>query len=208
MEPYRDNGIPGWLMDGIDDAPPYVEAFSVFLLLALAGRAQYPLLARRRNLPGRLREIDLVVLGGLVLVYAALAWLNLDDVSTGLRVGLLALTVLVLAYAVWRTVARRYQAETRRTGQHVAARWGDGLRSWSMLSNATEISNEQAAAERVRELSRQYGLEVDPDAVIEKLPVGHAAARRDRQGAVPPCRYSDPGRADRRPHPAGRPRTL
>jgi ABC-type uncharacterized transport system ATPase subunit len=40
------------------------------------------------------------------------------------------------------------------------------------LNTATEISNVRAAAERVRELSRQYSLEVDPDAVIEKLPVG------------------------------------
>jgi ABC-type uncharacterized transport system ATPase subunit len=37
---------------------------------------------------------------------------------------------------------------------------------------AASVRNTRATAERVRELSRQYGLEVDPKAVVEKLPVG------------------------------------
>ncbi len=41
-----------------------------------------------------------------------------------------------------------------------------------LLNNAAEIRDMEAARQRVRDLSRQYGLEVDPDAVIEKLPVG------------------------------------
>src|SRR5690606_30752689 len=35
-----------------------------------------------------------------------------------------------------------------------------------------ELGNQRSAAQRVRELSQRYGLEVDPDAVIERLPVG------------------------------------
>ncbi len=171
MEAFRDNGIPGWLLNGIDKAPPYVEAFSVFLLLALAGAHSIRSWRGVETMPRRLREIDLVVLGGLVLVYAALAWLNLDNVSTGPRAGLLALTVLVLAYTLWRTVARRYQAET--VGLDGTSPLDGVMDAFLVvLSNATEISNEQAAAERVRELSRMYGLEVEPDVVIEKLPVG------------------------------------
>jgi ABC-type uncharacterized transport system ATPase subunit len=171
MEPFRNNGIPGWLLDGIDSAPPYVEAFSVFLLLVLAGAHSLRSWRGVDTAPQRLREIDLVVLGGLVVVYAALAWLNLDMVSSGPRAGLLALTVAVLAVVTWRTVAHRYRAETVEPGRASPL---DGVMDafLMVLANATEIGNERAAAERVGELSRMYGLEVDPDAVIEKLPVG------------------------------------
>jgi len=94
-----------------------------------------------------------------VLVYAALAWLNLDNVSTGPRAGLLALTVLVLAI---RCGARSPAATRRKTVGLDGTSPLDGVMDAFLvvLSNATEISNEQAAAERVRELSRMYGLEV------------------------------------------------
>jgi ABC-type uncharacterized transport system ATPase subunit len=171
MEPYRNKGIPGWLLDGIDTAPPYVEAFSVFLLLALAGAHSLRSWRGAETMPRRLREIDLAVLGALAVVYAALAWLNLDAVSSGPRVGLLALTVLVLAYSAWRTIARRYRVETVEPGGISPL---DGVMDAFLvvLANVTEVGNEQAAAERVSELSRMYGLEVEPDVVIEKLPVG------------------------------------
>ncbi len=171
LEPYRDNGISGGLIDAIDDAPPIVQAIVVFLLLALLGGHSIRSWRGSDLLPGRLRELDLIVIAGLVIVYAALAWINLDYVSTGLRVGLLALTLLALAYAAWRTIERRYRASLVEPG---SASPVDGMMDsfLMILDNATEIGNERAAAERVRELSRQYGLEVDPDAVIEKLPVG------------------------------------
>ena len=54
------------------------------------------------------------------------------------------------------------------------------------------------AAERIRELSRQFGLAVDPDATVEDLAGRHPAARRDPQGAVPPGRHPHPRRADGR----------
>ena len=54
-----------------------------------------------------------------------------------------------------------------------------------------------------RELSAKHGLPVDPDAKVEDLPVGAAAARRDPQGAVPRGRHPHPRRAHRRAHAAG-----
>lgn len=41
-----------------------------------------------------------------------------------------------------------------------------------LLSTGSTIQNRRRAAARVTELSRQYGLEVDPNAVIEELPIG------------------------------------
>jgi ABC-type uncharacterized transport system ATPase subunit len=171
MEPYRNNGIPGWLLDAIDSVPPVAEAFGVFLLLALIGTHSIRSWRGADMTPRRLHEIDLAVVGGLALVYAILAWLNLDSVGTGPRLGLLALTALALGYAVWRTFNRRYRADTVEPG---SASPFDGIMDAFLvvLANMTEISNARAAADHVRELSRQYGLEVDPDAVIEKLPVG------------------------------------
>ncbi|MBZ0318160.1 MAG: ATP-binding cassette domain-containing protein [Anaerolineae bacterium] len=42
----------------------------------------------------------------------------------------------------------------------------------NLFYDAFSVRNAQTAGQRVRELSRQYGLEVDPDVVVEKLPVG------------------------------------
>ncbi len=41
-----------------------------------------------------------------------------------------------------------------------------------LLGNVGMVQNKRQAASRVTELSRQYGLEVDPRAIIEKLPIG------------------------------------
>src|SRR5258708_24912908 len=41
-----------------------------------------------------------------------------------------------------------------------------------LFSTMPAVQDTQHAANRVRELSQQYGLEVDPDVVVEKLPVG------------------------------------
>jgi ABC-type uncharacterized transport system ATPase subunit len=41
-----------------------------------------------------------------------------------------------------------------------------------LFSTTTAVQDRRRADQRVRELSRQFGLEVDPDAVVEELPVG------------------------------------
>src|SRR5690606_1122804 len=87
------------------------------------------------------------------------------------RLGLVALTALGLAAILWRTVQRRNQPDT--THQMAISPLDGGLDALlGLLHTVTQIRNESLAAQRVRELSQQYGLEVDPDAVIEKLPVG------------------------------------
>ena len=59
------------------------------------------------------------------------------------------------------------------------------------------------ARERVVELSERYGLEVDPDAIIEDLPGRRPAAGRDPQGALPRRPLPHPRRADRGAHARG-----
>jgi ABC-type uncharacterized transport system ATPase subunit len=170
IEPYRDHGIPGWLVDGIDDAPPIAGAISVLLLLLLFGWHSLTSWRGAESVPGRLRPVEMAALGVIVLGYGVIGWRDLDKISTGGQVGLTALLVLVLGGVALRTVSRRQAAA--RAKVKVSPLDGVIDAFLIMLNSMTEIRNRRATAERVRDLSRQYGLEVDPDAVIEKLPVG------------------------------------
>ncbi len=170
MEPYRDEGIPGWLLNAIDDVPPVAEAVAVALLLLAIGAHAVISWRGWEPIPERLRPVDMALIGILLVVYVAAAWLNLGGVSTGVQIGLFALVALGLPAAAWRTYRRREVV-----GRAVFAISPlDGVLDafLMLLNNVTQIRNFEAARERVRELSRQYGLEVDPDAVIEKMPVG------------------------------------
>jgi ABC-type uncharacterized transport system ATPase subunit len=171
LEKYRGQGIPGWLIDSIDSAPPVVKSVSVALLLILFGGYSFYSWRGLESAPGRLESYDLAAMGGLGLVYAILAWQGQGHVETATRIGLLALTVAGLALLAGYTVRRRNQGETPYRGSASPLDMvNDAL--LVALNTATEISNVRAAADRVRELSRQYSLEVDPGAVVEKLPVG------------------------------------
>jgi ABC-type uncharacterized transport system ATPase subunit len=170
MEEYRDNGIPGWLLDSIDDAPPVAEAISMVILLVLVGGHSVRSWRGMARAPARWQRLDLVALAGLLVFYAVIGALSLDMVSTPAQIALAAVLVVALVVIAWRAYQRR--AVTDDTLLRPSP-LDEALDAFLVaLHDVTEIRNVRAAAERVRELSRQYGLEVDPDAVIEKLPVG------------------------------------
>ncbi len=171
LEEYRGKGVPGWLLDAIDDVPPVAQALSVVLLLIATGGHSLSSWRGTARAPVRLNSYDQAILGVLLAFYVAAAWLNLDTVSTAARLGLAAALALALAAIAWRMYQhRQHTLEDRVTRPSPL----DGVLDsfLVLLHNMTEIRNVRAAAERVRDLSRQYGLEVDPDAPIEKLPVG------------------------------------
>jgi ABC-type uncharacterized transport system ATPase subunit len=171
LEKYRGQGIPGWLIDSIDSAPPVVKSLSVALLLILFGGYSFASWRGLDSTPGRLKHYDLAVLGGLGVVYAVMAWRGQGHVSAATRAGLFALTIAGLALLAGNTLRLRNWGDSPYRGP--ASPLDTVMDSLLVaLNTATEISNVHAAADRVRELSRQYSLEVDPDAVIEKLPVG------------------------------------
>ncbi|MBI5960190.1 MAG: ATP-binding cassette domain-containing protein, partial [Chloroflexi bacterium] len=170
LEVYRGNGVPAWMLDAIEDAPPITHGVSLALLLGLVGA--YTLSSWRGIEPvkRRLQTADLVALGVLALLYTGLTWRELDQVSSRIQIGVSALVLLVLAFVILDTINRRRKAAGYEGKPSVL---DEGLDSFlALLNSLTEIRNPRAAADRVRELSRQYGLEVDPDAVVEKLPVG------------------------------------
>lgn len=171
MEEYRDNGIPGWLLDSIDDAPPVAEAISMVILLVLVGGHSVRSWRGMARAPTRWQRLDLAALAGLLVFYAVVGALSLDMVSTPAQAGLTLALILALTVVAWRAYQHR-QAVTDDTLLRLSP-LDEALDAFLVaLHDVTEIRNVRAAAERVRELSRQYGLEVDPDAVIEKLPVG------------------------------------
>ncbi|MBI5930190.1 MAG: ATP-binding cassette domain-containing protein [Chloroflexi bacterium] len=77
---------------------------------------------------------------------------------------------VIIAVIFTRTVRDRQQFPNKARAQTVL----DGIIEAivNLLYDMFSVRNSQTAAGRVRELSRQYGLEVDPDAAVEKLPVG------------------------------------
>ena len=171
LESYRGRGVPGWLIDAIDVWPPRARALSAALFLLAFGWHGVKSWRGTSVRPAALRPLDQGLLGALMLFYGVTAWTNLDSASTGLRLGLTALVLAGLGWALMRT----HQQRTRRgAGEVVPISPGDSALDalLGLLHNVTQIRNQQLAAERVRELSQRYGLEVDPDAVIERLPVG------------------------------------
>jgi ABC-type uncharacterized transport system ATPase subunit len=171
LEENRDQGIPGWMIDAIDDVPPVALAISVALLLILFGWHALGSWRGSHTTPRRLASVDFAALGGLLVIYAILAWINLDHVERSVQAGLFGLVVLGLGFLGWRTIIRRGHLASDETAR--VSPLDEVIDAFlSALRYVTEIRNQGAAAQRVKQLSQQYGLEVDPNAVVEKLPVG------------------------------------
>jgi len=171
LEEYRDDGVSGTLLNAIDDVPPVARAVSVALLLILLGWHAIHSWRGVDPQPGALDRNNALALLGIAVVYVAVAAVDITYVETLARAGLVALTALGLAAIVLHTLRRREQVDVAYEGSVSPLDGGlDALLGF--LQTITQIRNESLAAQRVRELSQQYGLEVDPVAVIEKLPVG------------------------------------
>lgn len=171
LEEYRGKGVPGWLIDAIDSVPPVAQALSVVLLLIATGGHSITSWRGTARAPSRLKPEDLALVGVLLVFFVVAAGLNLDMVSTAGQAGLTVALALALATIAWRGYQRRQHAPQDNVIKPSPL---DGVLDSFLvaLTDVTEIRNVRAAAERVHELSRQYGLEVDPDVPIEKLPVG------------------------------------
>ncbi len=171
VEAYRGQGVPGGLLDAIDDAPPIAEALSLALLLFLFGAHSIGSWRGIHAAPRRLTQIEIAVLALLAIGYVAVVWSDLGEVNSALQVLLTALVAAGLGVIVWRVVRRRALLEDATvTKPSPLDSVVDAF--LNTLHNLTQVRNERSAAQRVRDLSQQYGLEVDPDVVVEKLPVG------------------------------------
>ncbi|MHB8627799.1 MAG: ABC transporter ATP-binding protein [Aggregatilineales bacterium] len=80
---------------------------------------------------------------------------------------------LIIAMLVGGWVMFRAYRHARRTWDEQRSPFDNvlgGILDW--IGTLLTVRNQGRAAQRVRELSKQYGLAVDPDALVEQLPVG------------------------------------
>ncbi len=86
----------------------------------------------------------------------------------------LPLVLACLSGAAITVIGYRHARRTWRGRQDVAISPLDGIIDAviDFVSTALLVRNQRRTANKVRDISRQYGLEVDPDARVENLPVG------------------------------------
>jgi ABC-type uncharacterized transport system ATPase subunit len=165
------NGTAGYntiWRDAAEDVPPVLRDILVAgLLLAFA----YVCLTTWRGIkpfPGTLNTVDLVVMLFIAAIFVWRLYVALEDVSPDAQTLLTVVGAAIIGAIYAWTYRNRQKHQTRR----LFALDGiiEGLAT--IFYDAFSVRNTRESARRVRELSKQYGLEVDPDAVIEKLPVG------------------------------------
>lgn len=166
----RWNGLDPRLLDTVDTLPLQVGDLTfgglslIFLALGLwTWRGA-------KELPGLLTPLDIVLMLGLGGVYVWRLMEYPQHLSTPIHVTLIGLGVAVtlgITAAVY-FYRQRKQDELLPITALDSAIEAAASATYSVAS----FRDTEQAARRVRELSRQYGLEVDPHAIIEKLPVG------------------------------------
>ncbi|KAB2867483.1 MAG: ATP-binding cassette domain-containing protein, partial [Anaerolineae bacterium] len=120
--------------------------------------------------PGWLTPFDWSVMAVIGVVYVWQLYVALKDVNPTTQVLLTIIGAVFIGMVFAWTVRDRQQHPNKERSTSAL----DGIIEAfvNLFYDAFSVRNAQTAGQRVRELSRQYGLEVDPDAVVEKLPVG------------------------------------
>lgn len=163
-------GLDPVLRDAVEETPPIVEDLVLCLLLILFAILGIRSWRGRQQFPSVFSNLGLGTLMALSLFYVGFLIFEPSQLSTGIH----ALIVVVGIIAIGGTIYLTYRDRLNRQDEILPINPIDTIID-ALLSNlyvALSIRDTQKAANHVRELSRQYGLEVDPTAIIEKLPVG------------------------------------
>ncbi len=153
-----------------EDVPPVArDIVTAGLLLAFAYLGLKTWRGHKYT-PSTLTPFDLAVMAVIGVVFVWQLYVALEDVSTTMQAVLTAAGALLIG-AIFAWTVRERQAFPNKERSTSTL---DGIIEAfvNLFYDAFSVRNAQTAGERVRELSRQYGLEVDPNAVVEKLPVG------------------------------------
>lgn len=159
----------GW-RNAVDNVPPVVRDVVVAGLLILF--AVYGLQTWRGEqlFPGKLSIISLGLMAALGFIFVGGIWETSEHIDDGPRALLTALGLVAVVATYLRVVNTRQRDPNRIRPITPPDTVIDALTD--LFYTVFSVRDTHAAAERVRDLSRQYGLEVDPHAIIEKLPVG------------------------------------
>lgn len=155
--------------DAVDDVPVKIRDIVIGLLLIVFAALALSGWRGHRALPGAL-SYDLYILGAIGLIFLAAIWITSKELNTALRLGLMVLGIGIIGLVLWRTVNERRAHPERIRPISPFDNAVDALTD--LLYTLFSLHSHHQAANQVRTLSQQYGLEVDPDVVVEKLPVG------------------------------------
>lgn len=158
------------LRNAVVDVPPLVDDITIGLLLVLFGVLSVQTWRGTQLLPGRLYPISLGIIALLVLIYAGSALALTAEISMAAQILLFLLIFGATGVAFYFTYRDRQTDPERIRPITPLDTFIDALAD--LVYTILSVRRTREAAERVRELSKQHGLEVDPDAIIEKLPVG------------------------------------
>jgi ABC-type uncharacterized transport system ATPase subunit len=162
-------GVNTELRDAVYDVPLLVrDLVTVFLLVlfAIIGIVSWRGI---KVFPTIFHSFDLLVVAAISVVYSYLIWRAAKDLDNA-RIVVLGVSVLLLAFTIIYTHRKRLEYVDKVRSTSLFDTIIDTLNS--LIYTIFSVRNSQQANARIQELSRQYGLEVDPTAVVEKLPVG------------------------------------
>lgn len=156
--------------DLAENAPPVAQDVVVAGLLLAFAYLGLTTWRGHQLTPAHLTPVDLAVMAAIGLVFVERLYEALKDVSSTAQ---LLLTIvgagLLVATFMWTVRDRQKFPYKDRTAFALDSIIEAVV---NLFYDAFSVRNSLTAGQRVSELSRQYGLEVDPDAVVEKLPVG------------------------------------
>lgn len=154
--------------DAVEDVPPVLRDILVAGLLLVFAYVSLTTWRGAKPFPGTLNIVDLAVMLAISGIFVWRLNVALEDVSRNAQT-LLTIVGAVIIAAIYAWTYRNRQKLTTRP---MFALDGiiEGLAT--IFYDAFSVRDTRESARRVRELSKQYGLEVDPDAVLEELPVG------------------------------------
>ncbi len=164
------SGLNPTLVEGISDLPPVIQDVAISLLLILFGFISIRTWRGEKMFPSAFELSDYFALAVIVPAYLVVIALITDELGD-LTVALFVLGGMAV-YAATIYFTQRYR---QRHAADILPIYSidtaiDALTSTAYASNS--VRDTRKAARQVRDLSRQYNLEVDPDVVVEKLPVG------------------------------------
>lgn len=163
-------GLDPVLRDSVEETPPIFEDIFLSILLILFAILGIRSWRGRQQFPEIFTTISIITLVVLWIIYVGALILLPSELSSTLHALLIILGMLAIGGAIYWT----YLDRLKRQDEILPINPLDSVID-ALLSNlyvALSIRDTQKAADHVQELSRQYGLEVDPTAIVEKLPVG------------------------------------
>ena len=163
-------GLDPVLRDAVDETPIIVKDIFLSIVLILFAILGIRTWRGRQQFPEAFSGISLGILALLWAIYVGALFILSGDLSLLIHVVL----TIVGALAIGATIYLTYQDRLKRQGEILPINPFDTIIDavLSSLYVALSVRDTRKAEQYVRQLSEQYGLEVDPTAIVENLPVG------------------------------------